>query len=64
MRTVQPSSLTTEELVKYAELQLQRPDPRTLTMEWQRELVRRLDNLISGTGTNTAKHDPRQLNLF
>ena len=61
MRTVQPSSLTTEELVKHADLMLLRG---ALPADWQKEILHRLEQIIDGVGTNPTKHDPRQLNLF
>ncbi len=59
MRSVQPRSLTTDELVKHADMMLMRGG---LPEEWQREILIRLESLIDGTAIKA--HDPRQLNLF
>lgn len=59
MRTVQPASLTTDELVKHADLMLLRG---ALPADWQREILHRLEKLIHGG--DTLAHDPRQLSLF
>lgn len=60
MRSVQPSSLTTEELIKHADLMLIRGG---LPEDWQKEILARLERLIF-EGDHTLKHDPRQLSLF
>ncbi len=60
MRTVQPTSLTTEELLKHADMMLLRG---ALPMEWQREILRRFERMLDTDGNTTAS-DPRQLNLF
>jgi hypothetical protein len=59
MRSVQPTSLTTEELIKHADLMLLRGE---LPEEWQKEILSRLEKLIYGG--STVAHDPRQLSLF
>ena len=59
MRTVQPSSLTTDELVRHADMMLLRGE---LPADWQREILLRLEKLIYGG--DTLAHDPRQLSLF
>ena len=60
MRTVQPTSLTTEELIKHADLMLLRGE---LPADWQKEILARLEKLLYTDG-NTTAHDPRQLSLF
>lgn len=59
MRNVQPASLTTEELVKEADLMML---DGSLPLAWQEEILARLEKLIHGG--DTLAHDPRQLTLF
>ncbi len=59
MRSVQPSSLTTEELINYGDAMLLNGG---LPEEWQREILHRLEKMIYGG--DTLARDPRQLNLF
>lgn len=60
MRTIQPASLTTEELVKHADLLLTQGE---LPEEWQKEILHRLEKMLYSDG-NTIEQDPRQLPLF
>jgi hypothetical protein len=60
MRSVSPASLTTEELIQYADLELRKG--HMLPAEWQRELLYRLEKMIYGGDKLTS--DPRQLSLF
>jgi hypothetical protein len=60
MRTVQPRSLTTEELIKHADLLLTQG---VLPEEWQKEILHRLEKLLYSDG-NTIAQDPNQLSLF
>lgn len=43
MHSVQPASLTTEELIRYADLLILEGN---LTAEWQEELLKRLEQLV------------------
>jgi hypothetical protein len=43
MHGVQPTSLTTEELIKYADLMLVKG---TLPIDWQEEVLKRLEQLV------------------
>lgn len=60
MRTIQPASLTTEELVRHADLTMR--NGGELPLEWQDELLKRLEKMIYEG--DTLAHDPRQLSLF
>jgi hypothetical protein len=59
MRSVQPASLTTEELVHQADIMLLRGE---LPTDWQREILLRLEKIVYGG--DTLAHDPNQLSLF
>lgn len=61
MSFVQSGSLTTKELVQHADLALLQG--KSLPIEWQKELVRRLDRELNEPGYTPTK-DPRQLSLF
>ena len=60
MQSVQPTSLTTEELITHADLMLLRGG---LPADWQKEILARLERIIF-EGEHTIKSDPRQLSLF
>lgn len=61
MSFVQSGSLTTKELIQHADLALLQG--KSLPIEWQKELVRRLDREVNEHGY-TPYRDPRQLPLF
>ena len=59
MRAIQPSRLTTEELIRHADQQLL---SGALPDDWQKEILNRLEKMLySGDPLTT---DPRQLSLF
>lgn len=60
MRNIQPTSLTTKELVRYAEATLD--SGKLLGLAWQRELVERLGNQYKYH--DLKLENPRQLTLF
>lgn len=60
MRTIQPASLTTEELVKHADLLMMQGE---LPEEWQKEILHRLEKMLYSDG-NTIAQDPDQPSLF
>lgn len=60
MRNVQPTSLTTKELLNYAETTFAKG--QQLPLSWQRELVERLSNQYKYHGLKLE--DPRQMSLF
>lgn len=65
MYTVQPESLTLDELTRMATsflIECEVSNLAGLPLPWQWELVRRLENLREGI--RTAETDPRQLPLF
>lgn len=59
MRAIQPSRLTTEELIRHADQMLL---SGALPDEWQKEILTRLEKMIYGG--DTLKFDQRQLSLF
>lgn len=61
MHTVQPASLTTKELLQHADFALLQGT--SLPVDWQKELVYRLDCAVSDTG-HTPSFNPQQLSLF
>ncbi len=60
MQSVQPTSLTTKELVQYADALLIKG--QELPVSWQRELVERLGNQYKYH--DLKLEDPRQMSLF
>ena len=65
MYSIQPQSLTVDELTRACVSGLIEAEARGeagLPMQWQWELVRRLERLSDGI--RTAETDPRQLALF
>jgi len=64
MQGIQPRTLSNKELVKYAEMFLDKPEG--LPINWQKELLRRYDDVafIGQQGYTDYKYDTRQQALF